>query len=46
MAGFVLGSNVGLSLDDSADGQAIRMVSQQMLTEQLPGNLNRWLFVK
>jgi hypothetical protein len=46
MAGFVLGSNVSFGLDDSANGHAIWMVSHQMLTEKLPGDLNSWLFVK
>jgi hypothetical protein len=39
MAGFVFRADIGFGFDNSADGCTIRMLSHQVLAQQLPGNI-------
>jgi hypothetical protein len=46
VTGKIFGSDIGFGLNDSADGHTVGVSVHEILAEQLPGDLERWLLVK
>jgi hypothetical protein len=40
--GLIVGTVVGLQLDDPADSPAVRIVTDEMRPQQCPGRFERW----